>query len=180
MRVISGALKGRRFDVPKGFSGRPTTDYARESLFNILQHQVSFEELDVLDLFCGAGGITYEFCSRGSKSVISVEKVFKNVQHIRQQLQDFGLANGEVLAWDVFEYLKKTPNTFDLIFADPPFELEGTERIVETVFSRKLLNPGGLLILEHAAKRHYETLPNFEESRSYGHVNFSFFRNSAT
>lgn len=178
MRIVSGSLKGRRFSPPKNFKARPTTDTAREALFNILGNILDFEDLKILDLFGGTGAISLEFASRGAHSVSCVEKNFHHQKFIRQCVQELGLESTvQVIKADVFTVLAKSAlPPFDLIFADPPFDLRDFERVLPAVLDSGLLQHGGRFILEHGPDRNYSAHPAFEQLRNYGKVNFSFFR----
>jgi 16S rRNA (guanine966-N2)-methyltransferase len=175
MRIIGGLHKGRLIKTPGGLPVRPTTDFAKEGLFNILANKIDFSGLSVLDLFSGTGHISLEFASRGSREVISVDKHFKCVGFQKAISRELGL-NIEVLKSDVFDFLKHSSLRFDLIFADPPYDLQGIPDIHKWVFERQLLNDGGLLIIEHGAGTVLSDLPGFIQHRRYGNVNFSFFR----
>ncbi|MCQ2236129.1 MAG: RsmD family RNA methyltransferase [Bacteroidales bacterium] len=177
MRVISGTLKGRRFNPPEGFNARPTTDFAKENIFNVLNNIVDYEDLDVLDLFSGTGSITYEFVSRGAKSVTSVELNFKHQKFISQTIQQFGIGNvAKSLRSDAFRYLKEVRRKFDIIFADAPYDLDGVDSIPGIVVERQLLTDDGILIVEHSDENRFENHPNLWQVRSYGKVNFSMFK----
>ncbi len=177
-RIISGKSKGRRIKAPDNFEVRPTTDYAKEGLFNILGNQYNFSEDYILDLFAGIGSISLEFCSRGAQSVIAVDNNYKHCKFIEKTRDELGYENElEVVKSNVFEYLKNTSQTFDLIFADPPYDLreEQYENLHQLIFERELLNENGVFILEHSSKAKFEELPYFQSSRKYGNVSFSFF-----
>ena len=176
MRIISGKLKGRRFSPPKSFSARPTTDIARESLFNVLNNRLDFEELRVLDLFGGTGSISYEFASRGCCNITTVELNYKHFSFIKSMLNELDLTNEvKVVKADVFKYLKKCSFKYDLVFADPPFDLKDFDTIPDLFFAQDLLTDGGVFILEHADKKSFESHPRFKELKKYGKVHFSFF-----
>lgn len=176
MRIIRGTHGGRLLHLPKHFKLRPTTDLAKESLFNILENYFAFEELSVLDLFAGTGSISFEFASRGSRQVVAVEKVRRQTDFIRKVAKDFDFEI-RVLTTDVFKYIKKSPeSTFDIIFADPPYELESLERIPDLVLGNFRLNADGWLILEHSGANDFSKHPLFFETRKYGKVHFSFFK----
>ena len=179
MRIISGKLKGRIINPPKNLRARPTTDFAKENLFNVLGNMVDFEQIDVLDLFAGTGSISYEFASRGARSVTSVEINAVHYAFIRQCAADFELSNLYPVKANAFLYLKSTPKTYDLIFADAPYDIKGSDQAVSIVFLRELLRPGGWLVFEHSRDMDFSAHPNFTELRRYGSVNFSFFRNLA-
>ncbi len=177
MRIISGSLKGRRFSPPKSFKARPTTDFAKENLFNVLNNTVSYEDLKVLDLFGGTGSISLEFASRGTEEIICVEKSFNHYKFIQKTVDEFELSNTiKVIKGDVFKFVEKTPEKFDLIFADPPYDLINAETLPDLIIKHKLLNPGGILIFEHSGKILFNNHPNFIENRENGKVNFTFFK----
>ena len=177
MRIISGKLKGRSIVATANLPVRPTTDFAKESLFNILNNHIDYDGLTVLDLFCGTGNISYEFASRGVEAITAVDDNFKCTSFVKETAEKFGLANIKVVKYDAFQFLKSTPFTFDIIFADPPYEMEKIESVAEIIFEKKLLNIGGWLIIEHSDKTKLSALPFFYESRTYGKVNFSIFKN---
>lgn len=176
MRIIGGVHKGKAITVPKGLPVRPTTDFAKEALFNILTNKVDFEGLSMLDLFSGTGHISLEFASRGSKPIVSVDSSFKCVGFLKSISRDLKLEVNTIKS-DVFDFLKSSTATYDLIFADPPYDLKELPNIHALVFEKKLLNEGGLLIIEHGAKTNLEQLQGFVQHRKYGNVNFSFFEN---
>jgi 16S rRNA (guanine966-N2)-methyltransferase len=174
MRIIGGLHKGRVIKVPTDLDLRPTTDFAKEGLFNILMNRIDFEETSVLDLFSGTGHISLEFASRGSRNVTSIDNNHKCVYFLRTT-SDLLNMNISAAKADVFEFLKSTALKFDLIFADPPYDMENIPEIHKLVFERKLLNAGGTLIIEHGPKTKLEELAHFKQHRKYGNVNFSFF-----
>lgn len=178
MRIIGGVHRGRSIHPPKGLPVRPTTDFAKEALFNILNNRFNFSEVSVLDLFSGTGHISLEFASRGAKAVLSVDQNFKCVGFLKAISNDLKL-DINCVKGDVFEFLKHSHQTFDLIFADPPYDLENIKLIHELVFSRNLLKPEGLLIIEHGAKTDFSKSESFDKVRKYGNVNFSFFNSNA-
>jgi 16S rRNA (guanine966-N2)-methyltransferase len=178
MRIISGHLKGRRFEIPSDrWKTRPTTDMAREGLFNILQHRIELEGIEVLDLFSGSGALGYEFLSRGAEKVTMVEKFGGCIKFIKKQLKEFGIEDrANLIKMEVFSYLKQSPeNTFDLVFADPPYAMREMLEIPDLVFNRQILKSGGLLIIEHDDRYNFENHVNFAEVRKYGQSRFSFF-----
>ncbi len=181
MRVISGIYKRRRFDVPRSFKARPTTDFAKENLFNVLSNHLDFEEggVEALDLFAGTGSISVELLSRGCTQVVSVEKDREHYAFICKVMQELKAVNWLPVRADVFKFVKSTHRCFDLVFADPPYELKELETLPDLVLGNGLLKPGGLFVLEHGKKNHFEAHPCFIEHRSYGSVNFSFFGVSA-
>lgn len=176
MRIISGIYRGRMINPPRNLRARPTTDFAKENLFNVLGNIVDFEELDVLDLFSGTGSISYEFASRGARSVTSVE--INSVHHnfIRQTARDLKFENFYAVKANVFLYLKSCAKQFDLIFSDAPYDLEGSDEVIKSVMERNLLREDGFLIFEHSKDRDYSQHENFWQLRSYGSVQFSFFK----
>lgn len=176
MRIIGGTHKGHAIKVPKDLPVRPTTDFAKEGLFNILSNKLDIEQLSILDLFSGTGHISLEFASRGSKQIISVDKHFKCAGFLRATSKELNF-NINALKSDVFDFLKNSTSKFDLIFADPPYDLKEIPDIHRFVFERQLLNKDGLLIIEHGQRTVLENLEGFIQHRKYGNVNFSFFEN---
>lgn len=176
MRIISGKLKGRIIHPPQNLRARPTTDFAKENLFNILHATWELEGAEVLDLFAGTGSISYEFASRGAASVISVEVNTVHSNFIKKTAQQYGLSNLHVVRANAFLYLKNVAKQFNLIFADPPYDTEGIETIPALVFSRNLLKNEGWLILEHSKDKDFSDHPKFLQQRSYGSVQFSIFQ----
>lgn len=179
MRVVAGKYRGRHFDVPRTFKARPTTDFAKENLFNVLRSYIDFEEEapTALDLFAGTGSITLELLSRGCRHVTAVELDPQHISFIRQFLRQLRAEEDvTLLRADVLRFLRKTPATYDFIFADPPYALPELERLPDLVFQTSLLNPGGLFVLEHGKAQDFSENPHFIEHRAYGSVNFSLFR----
>ena len=176
MRIISGKYKGRRITAPSNLPVRPTTDMSKEALFNILNNRIYFEEVSVLDLFSGIGSISLEFASRGAENILAVDKHAACVRFLEKTSNALDLPV-QTLKSDVFSFLEQTTRRFDLIFADPPYdmEIEKFEKIVTTVLERKLLEDEGLLILEHGKNYDFSHMPQFLESRKYGGSAFSFF-----
>ena len=176
MRIVSGSLKGRRFSPPGSFKARPTTDFAKENLFNVLNNFIDFEDVKVLDLFSGTGSISFEFASRGCTDIVLVEKSFNHYKFIRKVVSELGLEDSiNVIKGCAFKYVQKTTATFDIVFADPPYNLSGAEELPGLVMESGILKPGGLFIFEHSDKQDYSHLPYFREVRKYGKVNFSLF-----
>ena len=176
MRIISGTYKGKRLTAPKKLPVRPTTDMAKEALFNILNNRFYFEELKVLDLFSGTGNISYEFASRGVENITAVDGFQGCVRYISKTAQELGFSIGTIKS-DVFKYLQGSADKFDLIFADPPYDFE-TEQFLEIanlVFEKELLLEDGVLIIEHSEHTDLSEHPKFSEQRKYGGSIFSFF-----
>lgn len=176
MRIISGTHKGKRLTAPRNLPVRPTTDFAKEGLFNILRHRIDMHEASVLDLFSGTGNIAYECGSRGAERITAVDGHYGCVKFISETSDQLEY-NITAIKADVFKYLSKTKEQFSLIFADPPynFEVEELSQIVTKVFENNLLKEDGLLIIEHTKHTNLSEIPNFEESRRYGGSVFSFF-----
>lgn len=174
MRIVSGKFKGRRIEPPKNITARPTTDFAKEALFNVLNNRVDFEELYVLDLFAGTGSISLEFASRGSSSITAVEMNSTQANFIRKISKDLQV-DINLVQVDVFRFLKTCHTKFDLIFADPPYQLPTLSTLPDLIFEKELLKEEGLLVLEHSSKVSFESHPRFKERRHYGNVHFSFF-----
>lgn len=160
---------------PHGFTARPTTDFAKESLFNILFNYFDFEDKDVLDLFSGSGGISYEFASRGCASVTAIEKDFRHWNYIRTVVEKLKIEELTPLKLDVFKYLEQCRAQYNIIFADPPYDLEGIERIPQLVFQNSLLKEQGMFVLEHPKTLDFSQHERFILHKHYGSVNFSFF-----
>lgn len=179
MRIISGTYKGKRISAPKNLPVRPTTDMAKEALFNILNNHYYFNELSVLDLFSGTGNISFEFASRGSENITSVDAHYGCVKFINKISKELSL-NLNTYKSDVFSFIEKFNGKHDIIFADPPydFETEKFERIIDLVFKNDLLNEGGLLIVEHSKHTDISNHANFSYSKKYGGNMFSFYENS--
>lgn len=175
MRIISGSHKSRQIKPPKNLPVRPTTDMAKEALFNILVNHFELDDIVVLDLFAGTGSISYEFASRGALGVTSVDTELRCIDFIRNTSRSLGFEAVLAFRSDAFRYLQNTQNAYDIIFCDPPYDLEGIERIPAIVIERKLLRAGGWLILEHSGKGDFSKMTGFSQHRRYGSVNFSIF-----
>lgn len=176
MRIISGTHKGRPIVTPSNLPVRPTTDLAKESLFNILNNTFDFEDLEVMDLFSGTGSISFEFASRGAKRIVVVDNNYRCAEFIRKAALGFGFNNIiMVQRANVFSFLKYPQAPFDLIFADPPYEMEDIIGIPDLIFNNKLLKKGGWFVLEHSRDQDFEPHPFFLQHRKYGKVNFSIF-----
>lgn len=176
MRIVSGYLKGRRFSPPSSFKARPTTDYAKENLFNILNNRIDFESLDVLDLFSGTGSISFEFASRGCKNITSVELNYRHFSFIKKCIEELKINQViHPIKGDSFKFIEKSTDAFDLIFSDAPFDLTKADNLPDLIFQSDLLKPNGLYIMEHSDKKSFDNHPNFIEKRKNGKVHFSFF-----
>ena len=178
MRIISGKYRHRVILPPTNFKARPTTDLAKESLFNILENRVDFETLKVLDLFGGTGGISYEFASRGCTDITCVELNYNHYSFIRRTAADLKMEGLKVVRADVLKFIGNCEEKFDLIFADPPYDLPQLPEIPKMVIDKHLLADGGIFIMEHSEKNSFSDLPLFIMHKHYGAVNFSFFENS--
>ena len=175
MRIIAGTLKGRRLNPPANLPVRPTTDMAREGLFNILNNEYEFEDLKVLDLFGGTGAIAFEFASRGAARVYCVEMERSNASFIKTEAVRLGLTNVTMVRDNVFDFLPICREKFDIVFADPPYALEGLETLPDKVFAQDILHPGCYFILDHGDEHSFTAHPFFKKERAYGRVHFSFF-----
>ena len=175
MRIITGIYKGRHFDIPRTFKARPTTDFAKENIFNVLMQYVDFDGASALDLFSGTGSISLELVSRGCQQVVSVELDRDHHRFIQQCLQKLNSKVCIPIRGDVFRFLKSCHQQFDFIFADPPYALQELPQIPELVFEKQLLKPEGIFVFEHGKDYDFSLHPHFLEHRSYGSVNFSLF-----
>ncbi len=177
MRIIGGKLRGKSFNPPAGYKARPTTDFAKEGLFNTLDNEFWFDDLSVLDLFGGTGSIAFEFASRGAGSVISVEMNPMNAGFIKRAAASLGLSSVvQTVHHNVFDFLPLCTRRFDIVFADPPYALEGLDTLPDKVLSHGLVVEGGYFILEHPAEYNFAAHPSFVKEKKYGNVHFSFFR----
>ena len=176
MRIVGGQYKGRQFSPGKQFKARPTTDMAKESLFNILQNQIDFDQINVLDLFSGTGSISFEFASRGCLDITAVEMNFQHHRFILSVIEKLGETHIQALKANVFRFIETSNRTYDLIFADPPYDHQQFREIPALILAKNLLKPGGLFILEHSKDYNFSNYPEFKELRHYGSVHFSFFQ----
>lgn len=177
MRIISGSHRGRQIFPDKNFAARPTTDFAKENIFNVLNNYVDFEDAIALDLFSGTGSISYEFASRGAKEVVAVELNYNHYSFIKRTAQEIGFKNITVFKTDVFVACKKLRGRkFNIIFADPPYQLDNISEVPAAIFDNDLLAEEGIVLVEHPASVDYSHLPYFFDHRMYGSVNFSLFR----
>ena len=175
MRIITGKYKGRHFDIPRSFKARPTTDFAKENIFNVLSHHIDFEDATALDLFSGTGSITLELLSRGCSHVISVEADRDHHRFIQDCLKKLDTNDAIPLRGDVFRFVKSCKQQFDFIFADPPYALKELPTIPDLIFEKGLLKEGGVFVFEHGKDYDFSAHPHFAEHRSYGSMNFTLF-----
>jgi len=182
MRIIAGQFKGRRFTPPANkWPTRPTTDFAKEGLFNVLYNNFDFEGLKVLDLFGGTGNLSYEFISRGCEDVTYVEQYGPCVAFVKRLARELNIAKQiRIVKGDVFKFIHTCPTTFGIVFADPPYDLPTLASIPDKVFEKGLVEGEGWFILEHDRKHDFEDHPNFIRQRKYGNALFSFFENKET
>lgn len=176
MRIVSGTHKSRIIRPPSNLPVRPTTDIAKEGLFNILANRIDFEILEVLDLFAGTGSISYEFASRGAAQITGVDIERRCIDFIRKASGQFGFGNIRTVRNDVFSFLKICHAKYDIVFADPPYEMKDVQLLPGLIFEKKILKENGLFILEHTGDLSFSDQANFSEQRNYGKVNFSFFK----
>ena len=180
MRIISGIYRRRRFDVPKSFSARPTTDFAKENLFNVLSNLIDLEDTDALDLFAGTGSITFELASRGCKRVTAVEKNNADASFIAKVTEELKCSTIDLIRGDAFRFIQTArPDSFDFIFADPPYALKELEEVPRLILERDLLRNEGMFVMEHPKTFDFSGLPHFYQHREYGSVNFSIFLKEA-
>lgn len=177
MRIIGGSLRGRRFNPPKkGLPVRPTTDFSKESIFNILNNQFDFESLTVLDLFAGTGNMSFEFASRGCPDITAVDNHYGCIRYMQGAVKELGIENQvDVVKDDVFAFLRNPHSQYDIIFADPPYEVENLEDIVKLIFDNNFLKPGGWFVFEHQPRVFFDKHPRFLQQRKYGSSIFSIF-----
>lgn len=176
MRIITGKYKGRHFEVPRSFKARPTTDFAKENLFNVLRAYVGFEDIRALDLFGGTGSISLELLSRGCQSVLTVEKDRRHLAFMEQCQRSLGDEAWTPMAGDALRFIERGREPFGLIFADPPYALPELGELPDRVMQSALVDDDTLFVLEHGKDYDFSARPDFLEHRSYGSVNFSFFR----
>lgn len=175
MRIIGGSHKGKIIQPPSGYKARPTTDFAKEGLFNILDNEYEFQDLKVLDLFGGTGSIAFEFASRGAARVYCVEMARENASFIKKEAERLGLNAVTMVRDNVFDFLPICREKFDIVFADPPYALDGLDGLPDLVFSSDILHPGCYFILEHGGEHSFIDHPHYVKERVYGRVHFTFF-----
>lgn len=176
MRIITGIYKGRHFEVPRTFKARPTTDFAKENLFNVLRAYVDFEACSALDLFGGTGSISLELLSRGCPRVVTIEKDRRHFTFIQQCQRTLADDAWTPMCGDALRFIERCGESYDLVFADPPYALPELGELPDRVMQSSLVKPGGLFVLEHGKNYDFASRPDFVEHRAYGSVNFSFFR----
>ena len=177
MRIISGIYKSRRFDIPKNFNARPTTDFAKENIFNVIGNLIDLEAKTALDLFAGTGSISFELISRGCREVVCVENDFVHYAFIKKINAELQTEQLITIKADAMKYIASANRAFDFIFADPPYTFNKLPQIPELILSRRLLNPSGFFVMEHPKEYDFSHLPGFLQRRIYGSVNFSIFGN---
>lgn len=175
MRIIRGKYGRRRFDVPTNITARPTTDFARENIFNVLDNYVDYEGMTALDLFSGTGAVSFEFLSRGCASVTSVEKASLQQRFISRVVAELGAEGHSLVRGDALRFISSATTAYDIIFADPPYDMDGFGDIPDKILNSALVKPGTVFIMEHSRKYDFSHLPGFVEHRAYGSVNFSIF-----
>ena len=176
MRIITGIYKGRRFDIPRTFKARPTTDFAKESIFNVVNGYINLDGCTAVDLFSGTGSIALEMLSRGCAEVISVEADKDHYAFIRQCLKKIGATNCMAIRGDALKFIKSCHRQFDFIFADPPYSMPEIEQIPQMIIDKNMIADGGLFVFEHGKGNDFSAMPRFVEHRAYGSVNFSLFQ----
>ena len=176
MRIITGIYKGRHFDIPRSFKARPTTDFAKENIFNVLTQYVDFDGAEALDLFSGTGSISLELVSRGCQTVVSVEMDRDHHRFIQECLKKLNTKACIPIRGDVFRFVKSCRQQYDFIFADPPYDLPDFARVPEAILNSQMLYPDTIVIVEHSKAFDFSHLPHFAQHREYGSVNFSIFR----
>lgn len=177
MRIINGKNRGRKIEAPSSLPVRPTTDLGKESLFNILNNYFYFDRVNVLDLFAGTGNITYEFASRDAVSVTAVDNFQGCTDFIRRTINQLGYEQVSVIRGDAIHFIERSRQKYDIIFADPPYDMVGVEKIADIVFKNNLLKPDGWLVIEHSRSYDFSKHPNFYQHRKYGKLNFTFLVN---
>ena len=180
MRIIGGKYRGRRVEPPKNFKARPTTDFAREGLFNILDNRIDFEKINVLDLFSGTGCMSYEFASRGVPEIHLVEKDYAHISGIKRIIRELEIDTIRTIHIDVKAYLKTCSIKYNIVFADPPYDLQWLNQLPDLILGAGIIKEDGFLILEHPKTMRFNDHPLFFEHRNYGGVNFSLFKPRAS
>lgn len=176
MRIVTGIYKGRHFDIPRTFKARPTTDCAKENIFNVLKGYIDFNDAPALDLFSGTGSISLELLSRGCRPVVSVEQDREHASFIQKCMEKIGTTDNVLIRGDVFRFLKSCHQQFNIIFADPPYTLPTLPTLPRLIMDSHILTDDGILVFEHGKRNDFSKDPDFLEHRNYGSVNFSLFR----
>ena len=180
MRIVGGEFSGRKFTPPTGTPARPTTDVAKEGLFNILQNAIDIEGIKACDMFAGTGSISYELASRGAAEIVLIERDFDNITFIKKTAATLGITDRlQIIRGEVFKFMKQSTEQYDLVFADPPYALANIDDIPIQVFEKKMLAPGGMFVMEHSPRNDYQQHPNFTRMKNYGTTIFSFFTQPA-
>ncbi len=177
MRIIAGAFKGRSINVPKNFKGRPTTDFAREGLFNVLNNRVEWSEAKVLDLFAGTGAFSLECFSRGASQILAIDMQPLHVRFINDNFKYFEAHDAHAIRQDVFKWIPSNQEKFNLIFADPPYDIPGLVKLPGLILQSGVLEVGGALVVEHGKRTNFANEPGFVMEKTYSNVTFSFFGN---
>ena len=176
MRIVSGTFGGRRFNPPARIPARPTTELAKEGLFNMLSNTIDIEGITALDLFGGTGSITYELASRGAADLTVVERDPASIDFIKKTAKELDIEDMlHIVRSDVFKFIKQCTDKFDFIFADPPYALINMDEVPKLVFERNMLAPGGTFVLEHTTHNDYQKHPHFKRMKNYGTTIFTFF-----
>ena len=176
MRIIGGEFSGRRFSPPTSTPARPTTDVAKEGLFNILENMIDIEGIKTCDIFGGTGSISYELASRGASELVLIERDAGNINFIKKTAAALGISNKlQIIRGDVFKFMKQSTEQYDFIFAGPPYALANIDDIPMLVYDKNMLTPGGIFVLEHTPRNDYQQHPNFLRMKNYGTTVFSFF-----
>jgi len=176
MRIVGGSFGGRRFNPPAKIPARPTTELAKEGLFNMLSNMIDLEDLKTLEIFGGTGSISYELASRGAKDITIVERDPASIEFIKKTTSELGIAaQFKIIRSDVFKFLKLCTEQYDLIFADPPYALEQMDNLPNLVFEKAILLPEGIFILEHTHRNDFTNHHNYLRMKSYGETIFTFF-----
>jgi len=176
MRIVGGEFSGRRFSPPSGIPARPTTDVAKEGLFNTLEHMMDLEGIKTCDIFGGTGSISYELASRGAADLTIIERDGTSIDFIRKTAAALGIASKmQIIKGDVFRFMKSSRDQYDFIFAGPPYALQNIDDLPLLVFEKSMLKPGGIFVLEHTPRNDYQRHPCFQRMKNYGTTVFSFF-----
>lgn len=175
MRIVAGIYKGRKFYPPKNLPVRPTTDFAKEGLFNVLRSRIDMEDATVLDLFSGTGNMSLEFISRGASKVVAVDENRNCVGFIKKVSNELKITAVKTIKSEVFSYLKRQSQSYDIVFADPPYAYDQSQKLIDLILANPLLKEDGYLILEHGKDQEFSEHPDFQFSKKFGNVNFTFF-----